>query len=47
MTALEVLALSIAFYFLLKEIRLVVAGIGYIWNVLSVFAVGGAQDRLS
>ena len=40
---LKIIFISIAFYFLLKEIRLVVAGIGYIWNVLSVFAVGGAM----
>ena len=40
---LKIIFISIAFYFLLKEIRLVVSGIGYIWSVFSVFAFGGAM----
>ena len=40
---LKIIFISIAFYFLLKEIRLVVRGVGYIWDVFSVFAFGGAM----
>ena len=34
---------AILFYFVLKEFRLVLSSVSYLWSVLSVFAVGGAM----
>ena len=34
---------AILFYFLLKEFRLVLSGVSYLWSVFGVFAIGGAM----
>ncbi|MBR2029116.1 MAG: AI-2E family transporter [Oscillospiraceae bacterium] len=40
---LRIVFLSILFYFFLKEFGLVVSGLGYLWEVFGVFAIGGAM----
>ena len=40
---LHIVFAAILFYFVLKEFRLVLSGVSYLWSVLSVFAVGGAM----
>ena len=40
---LRIVFISILFYFLLKEFSFVISAFGYVWNVISVFAIGGAM----
>ena len=40
---LRIVFISILFYFLFKEFGAVVSALGYIWGILSVFAIGGAM----
>lgn len=40
---LKIVFVSIIFYFLLKELSMVVSALSYIWSIFSVFAIGGAM----
>ncbi|MBR5251957.1 MAG: AI-2E family transporter [Oscillospiraceae bacterium] len=40
---MQIVFASILFYFFLKEFSLVMAGMGYLWNVFGVFVLGGAM----
>ena len=42
-TILKIIFVSIAFYFLLKELGMVLSALKYLWGVVGVFAVGGAM----
>jgi len=40
---LQIVVVSILFYFLLKELNLVLSAVSYLWSIFSVFAIGGAM----
>lgn len=40
---LQIVFAAILFYFLLKEFRLVISAVSYLWGIFSVFAIGGAM----
>lgn len=40
---MRIVTASILFYFFLKEFRLVMSGLGYLWNIFGVFVLGGAM----
>ena len=40
---LQIVFISILFYFFLKEFGVVVKALSYIWDIVSVFAIGGAM----
>ena len=42
-TIIRIVFSAILFYFILKEFRIVISGMEYLWNVFGVFAVGGAM----
>lgn len=42
-TIMRIIFSAILFYFLLKEFRIVLDGLGFLWDVFSVFIVGGAM----
>ena len=42
-TIIKIVFSAILFYFILKEFRLVISGLGYLWSVFGVFAIGGAM----
>lgn len=42
-TIIRIVFSAILFYFILKEFRIVISGMEYLWNVFGAFAVGGAM----